>query len=329
MFVERAAALAPRGVVALLVPSPIADLAGYLPVRRALGRTHTVCEPLLELGQDAFEGVTQPCFALVAAPGADERGDREWRLSERQRSAGAAEEIAPPAWLERLGELPSFPAELFGEMGFQSSGDVAKTLFLRAPEADARHVYPLLEGKDVGEFRQRAPRLYLDPDPDALARARCRLRPARDYGRVAFVVRQTAAQPIAALHSGLPFRNSLLAGFSHEELPPPVVVALLNSTLYRALHVARRRDARQAAFPQVKVAHLRALPRPSRDERGFARLAELTLAATDRGMTDALRTELDQVVFDLFDCPNDERAAICRFFASRLPVAKRREPTPP
>jgi methylase of polypeptide subunit release factors len=316
MFVERAAALAPRGVVALLVPSPIADLAGYLPVRRALARTHTVREPLLELGQDAFDGVTQPCFVLIAEPGADLRGDREWRLSERQRLAGQAAEVAPPAVLERVAALPTLPRELFGEMGFQSSGDVAKTLLSRTGEPDARHHYPLLEGKDVREFWQGPPRLYLDPDPEALARARCRLRDRSAYQRVAFVVRQTAALPIAALHSGLPFRNSLLAGFPHDELPPATVVALLNSSLYRALHVSRRRDARQAAFPQVKVAHLRALPRPPADAAVLSALSELTRRATEHGMTAELRIELDRAVFDLFGCSEPERAAVAAFLSA-------------
>ncbi|HEX2669696.1 MAG TPA: N-6 DNA methylase, partial [Polyangiaceae bacterium] len=66
LFVERALRLAPQGTVALVVPSPIADLHGYRWVRRAVRSTHTPCEPMLEFGQDAFASVTQPCFALIA-----------------------------------------------------------------------------------------------------------------------------------------------------------------------------------------------------------------------------------------------------------------------
>ena len=66
LFVERALRLAPQGTVALVVPSPIADLHGYRAVRRAVRATHTPCEPMLEFGQDAFASVTQPCFALIA-----------------------------------------------------------------------------------------------------------------------------------------------------------------------------------------------------------------------------------------------------------------------
>jgi methylase of polypeptide subunit release factors len=320
LFVERAAELAPRGVVALILPSPIADLAGYAPVRRTLAATHTPVEPMLEFGQDAFENVVQPCFALVAAPGADPAGgEREWRLIERQRARVSAEEVAVPRVLERIGRLQTFPKELFGEMGFQSSGNVSKTLFLRQGGPDAEHTVPLLEGRDVGEFRQRPPRLYLNPDPEALARARCRLRAAEQYRRVAFVVRQTAKYPIAALHGGLPFRNTLLAGFELAEPPPALVVALLNSVLYRGLHLARRRDARQAVFPQVKIAHLRAMPRPPDVSLLHRTLARVTECATRQGMTPALRGELDQAVCALFEVSLEERAELEAFVRSRAP----------
>lgn len=318
LFVERAAELAPSGVVALLIPSPVADLDGYRAVRRALAAGHTPREPLLELGQDAFAGVTQPCFALVADPGAENgEPERAWRLTERQRAGTAAANVDIPPVLERLTALPSFPPELFGERGFQSAGDVSKTLFLRADAADELHTVPLLEGREVREFHAGPPRLFLRPDADRLARARCRLRPVEQYQKVRFVVRQTAKVPIAALHSGVPFRNTLLAGLEHDELRPELVVALLNSSLYRALHLGLRRDARQAAFPQVKIAHLRALPRPPRKERIWSRLVELCEQATRDGLSDALRAALDHDVFELFDLQEHERHAVAAFLRSR------------
>lgn len=320
MFVERSAALAPSGTLALLLPSPIADLDGYRAVRRAVTARHVVREPLLEFGQDAFESVVQPCFALVADadPEAVE-SDRAWCLVERQRAASAAEAVRVPEVLELIGRAPPLPASLFREMGFQSSGAVSRTLFLRAPEPDAEHRYPLLEGRDVSEFRQGTPRLYLCADRDKLRRAGARLRPPEDYRQVEFVVRQTAKMPIAALHSGLPFRNSLLAGLAVEGISAELAVALLNSALYRALHLASRRDARQAAFPQVKLAHLRALPKPPALPALRAKIERITRSATGVEMTPALRSRLDTAVFELFAVPLDHRRAVLSWIAGRVP----------
>ncbi len=321
LFVERALRLAPRGIVALVVPSPIADLDGYRAVRRAVRATHTPCEPMLEFGQDAFESVTQPCFALLAEAGATMADDgalgRPFRLEERQRAGGTAREIELPAVLVELSQRPSFPRELFGEMGFQTTSAVTRTLLLRAESPDARHDYPLLEGRDVHEFAQREPRLFLARDRAALARARCRLRERNDYERVAFVVRQTARYPIAALHRGLPFRNSLLAGFVVPGLPPAFVVGLLNSALYRALHLALRRDARQATFPQVKISHLRALPRPPEAPEIEAEIATLTHELTHGSAASAARERLDQLVFSLFSVSQRAAREVNEFLSAR------------
>jgi hypothetical protein len=305
LFVERALRLAPQGTVALVVPSPIADLDGYRAVRRAVRASHAPCEPMLEFGQDAFESVTQPCFALIAEASTGSTpsatvAEGPFRLAERQRAGAHAAEVSPPQSLLELGRLPAFPRELFGEMGFQTTSTVTQRLLLRSEAPDARHSYPLLEGRDVRAFSEREPRLFLSPDREALAKARCRLRDRDDYGRVRFVIRQTARYPIAALHGGLPFRNSLLAGFEVDGLPAELMVGLLNSSLYRALHLASRRDARQAVFPQVKVAHLRALPLPPSNAELHAEISELTLELTRAGVNAALTERLDKAAFSLF-----------------------------
>jgi hypothetical protein len=322
LFVERALRLAPQGTVALVVPSPIADLDGYRAVRRAVRATHTPCEPMLEFGQDAFESVTQPCFALIAEASTGSEvpetlRDAPFRLAERQRAGARAVEISPPQALLTLGKRPAFPRELFGEMGFQTSGNVTRDLLRRASAADGRHVYPLLEGRDVREFFEGEPRLFLSPDRDELVKARCRLREPADYERVRFVVRQTARYPIAALHRGLPFRNSLLAGFEVDDLPPELIVGLLNSSLYRALHLSARRDARQAVFPQVKIAHLRALPAPPQDAERRARIAALSAELTVTGVTTGLAERLDAAVFELFGFSPTAAAEILEFLGGR------------
>jgi hypothetical protein len=325
LFVERAAALAPHGSVGLLLPSPVADLDGYRHVRRIITQSHVVREPLLEFGQDAFASVTQPCFALIAdakSPGAERVGEtRPFRLVERQRREGAAAEVRPPPALVRLSEYPPLPSELFGEMGFQSRRLVTERLFRRG-SSGAGYDYPLLEGKDIHEFRQGSPRLFLKEDRPLLGKLGCRLRSMEDYRRVRFVVRQTAKVPIAALHGGLPFRNTLRAGFAHPQYSPELMVGLLNSVLYRALHLAARRDARQATFPQVKIAHLRSLPRPPEQPGLWSRLQELALRATDSGVDEGLRNALDDCVFELFELAQEDRASILEFVASRAPELK-------
>jgi hypothetical protein len=160
--------------------------------------------------------------------------------------------------------------------------------------------------------------LFLSPDKEALHKARCRLRDSADYGRVSFVVRQTARFPIAALHGGLPFRNSLLAGFTVEGLPADLMVGLLNSSLYRALHLASRRDARQAVFPQVKISHLRALPRPPHDSALLSVVALLAVELTRVGVSTPLTERLDTAVFRLFQLEAGERREILEFLTARV-----------
>jgi methylase of polypeptide subunit release factors len=322
LFLELAARLAPRGVVALLIPSPVADLAGYRHARGALASTHAVREPLLELGQDAFPSVTQPCFALIAAPRTEASAapERAYVLRERSRAASAAAEVTIPQVLSRLGDLPRFPPELFGEMGLQTNSAVSRQLLFRGATPPPEFSYALLEGRNVVEFGQTAPRLFLKPDLTLLARHRCRLRDASEYERVKLVVRQTAAITIASAHSGTPFRNSLLAGFELPEFPFALTLGLLNSTLYRALHLAARRDARQGVFPQVKVSHLRALPAPPVSSvRGD--ICELALRASATGLTPELRRELDDAVFGLFGVSRAEAEETARFVSSRSPRA--------
>jgi hypothetical protein len=146
---------------------------------------------------------------------------------------------------------------------------------------------------------------------------------------VSFVVRQTAAVPIAAMHGGMPFRNSLLAGFDHADYSAQLIVGLLNSALYRALHLVARRDARQAAFPQVKIGHLRALPRPPPDQAQCERISALVRKATSDGINPALRAQLDHAVFELFAVPEDHRNEVLAVLAARAPKLGHPSPAPP
>lgn len=123
-----------------------------------------------------------------------------------------------------------------------------------------------------------------------------------------------------AAHDGTPFRNSLLAGFESAEFPYQLLLGLLNSTLYRALHLAGRRDARQGAFPQVKIGHLRALPAPPALP-ARSRVAELASRAGTSGLTVELRHALDSAVFELFGIAPNEASEIEGFVRGLSPRA--------
>ena len=246
--------------------------------------------------------------------------ERAFVLTERRRAAGAAAALEPPAALQRLTALPRLPGDLFGEMGLQTNSAVTRQLLYRGEAPPKEFSYPLLEGRNIAEFRLAPPRLFLKPDQAFLTAQRCRLRDAAEYRKVKLVVRQTAAITIAAAHDGTPFRNSLLAGFELSDFPFELTLGLLNSTLYRALHLAGRRDARQGAFPQVKIAHLRSLPAPpATADRG--RISQLSRSASQAGLDAALRQALDDAVYTAFDIDAAERAEIASFVRSLSPSA--------
>jgi hypothetical protein len=330
VFVERSAELAATGVVTLLLPSSLADLDGYRNARRALTMRHRPDEPFEEYGQDAFQGVVQPCFGLIAEANSSvaiHEGGSEapWRLTERGRKSDRGQELAPPACLGALLDLPKLPPATFGECGFQSNRVVTAELFSRGTPAQnvpGANWVPLLEGRNVHEFEVGEPRLWLDARPAELARAKVRLRAPTAYNGVHFVVRQTASYPIAAIHTGLPFRNSLLGGFETEGLEKELLVGLLNSTLYRALFLSMTRDARQAVFPQIKVAMLRSLPQPPESEARRREISALVRTWPGHDPNHGLgrakaRAELDHAVFELFRIDPQERSRVLAFFEAR------------
>ncbi len=323
-FVERAAKLAPHGRVALLLPSPIADLDGYRAVRHALTETHCVQDGLLEFGQDAFEGVVQPCFGLIAdaSPNAHP-SELPFSLMERASLSGDASALSAPSWFVRFDVAARFPVGTFRELGFQTSAIATRELLLRAEQPAPPFVLPLLQGRDISEFACRSPKLFLNSSPDELKRAGCRLRSAVDYSTIDVIVRQTARFPIATLHSGHAFRNSLLAALAQPPFTGELLVGLLNSTLLRSLHMAARRDARQLAFPQVKIAHLRALPAPAWDPVAAARVTQLVRGLIEQPDAPDLRSELDQAVGDWYGLSLSEQQELTAFFAERHPPQPR------
>jgi hypothetical protein len=157
---------------------------------------------------------------------------------------------------------------------------------------------PIRAGGDVGAFALGAPTLAIDP---------AYLRADR-FARIAFVVRQTARQPIAAATDGTPFRNSLLAGFDDDEWPAPLLLALLNSAPVAWHHQRRFRDARQG-MPQVKIGHLRAIPAPPALAEVRAELVALGTALSGRndGVRGDEQARLDELVTSAYELDDGER----------------------
>ncbi|MFO0587922.1 MAG: N-6 DNA methylase [Polyangiaceae bacterium] len=304
IFVHRAATLLrPGGRLGLVVPTSMSDLAGYEPSRRAHDAWCEVDASLPDFG-DRFDEVFQPCMGLLSTRRTDsiaiERAS-SWPL-ERSDLDGAAE-----ALLARLDALPKVPAACFGERGFQSTGeDVRKMRPLGSPRRPGD--VGLRIGSDVAPFRRSEPSFVCDPTDFS-----GRFRDEDEWRRVSVLVRQTARFPMACVADGVPFRNSVLACFADEAqgLTSELWVAYLNSTPVRWFHYVRHRDARQG-MPQMKIAHLRALPCPADDSSKRDALAAIGAALSVRN--DGARQEeqdaIDELAAELLGMDARERDVV-------------------
>jgi Eco57I restriction-modification methylase len=331
LFVYRSAALLrPGGRLGLILPTSVADLDGYAATRSAHDALCQVDPELPDWANGAFDGVFQPCMALLSTRiGAEPLSERApsalqpslgldvWPL--RNDALSAVER----GLLERLGRLERLPRELFGERGFQTTED--DQAHLRRDRVAPPGRVPLREGADIGEFRALPPQLFGDP-----MRLGSRLRPASDWHDVKLLIRQTARFPIAALSDGHAFRNSILAGFASATFPAPLLLCLLNSSLIRWLHYTRQRDARQG-MPQLKVGHLRALPAPLANtpeaRAAWAALAQLgqRLGGDNSGVAPDARSELDRRVSDAYALSRAERDAVSAWASLHPPPTSRRQ----
>jgi hypothetical protein len=320
LFVYRSATLLRHGGrLGLVLPTSVADLAGYAATRAAHDALCSVDSELPDWGDGAFDGVFQPCMALLSTrrePSVASVASDVWPL--RNDAIGPGERRL----LERLARLPRLPRELFGERGFQTTEDDQAHL-RRAQGPLAPCTVALREGADVAEFRALPPQLFADP-----AWLGPRLRAPAVYGEVKLLIRQTARFPMAALSDGKAFRNSILAGFASPEFPAGLLLGLLNSSLIRWLHFWGQRDARQG-MPQLKVSHLRALPAPP-GERDALCAALVTLAeklgSANAGIDSALREGLDTLVSEAFGLTSLERALVANWAALHPPPVSRRRP---
>lgn len=299
MFVYRGVQLLrPRGRLAFILPTSVADLDGYAPARQAHDTLARPLIPLRDFGDDVFPGVFQPCMALISIRHDEQQATPSgiWEL-EREDLGDTARRL-----LRRLAEHPTVPPELFGERGIQTV-DGRKSM-REGVDPEGQFTFGMRSGSEVGAYELRAIRWYADPaafSPANTADERWR--------SVDIVIRQTARTPLAAVNDGAPFRNSLLAGFEQAEWPAAGLVALLNSSLARFHHHARFRDARQG-MPQVKVGHLRAIPRPP-DLALVAMLAALSDAWPPAELpTAAALRHVDDLVFGAYALTEAEREAV-------------------
>jgi len=304
LFLSRCAALLkPSGRLGFVLPSSMSELGGYAPTRRAHESLCECDEDLPDFG-NVFDDVFQPCMALVSTRRAETiavENPKAWPLQRTDLDVSAL------ALLERLSAFPTLPADLFGERGFQSMGDDVQHLQTLDGPSEAFPV-GVRVGGDIEPFLRRAPKFYCDPKAFG-----ARFRAAADWQSVSLLIRQTARFPMVALSDGQAFRNSILAGFSSETHDKFFLLAWLNSSPIRWFHYTRNRDARQG-MPQVKIAHLRALPAP-KISSAIAPIQRFGQAMGDRntGISAAEQATLDALVADALELDSNERLIVTRW----------------
>ncbi len=305
LFTERCTELLREGGrLGLLLPTSVADLDGYAPVRAAHDVRCVVDAELPDLGDGQFAEVFQPSMVLLSTRRvAADPTVRSWCLARSDLDAQSSH------LLHRLEEGPRVPSELFGERGYQTT-KTDRSHLRHGDRAPTPAWVALRSGTEVSEFSRQPPRTYALPHA-----LEGKLRPESQWQQVRLLIRQTARFPIAASADGVAFRNSVLAGFESADLPWPLLLSYLNSTLVRWFHYQRHRDARQG-MPQLKIAHLRALPRPpsmtTEEGRALHALGE-RLAARNTGITRDERAELDALTARAHRLSSSEQELVRRW----------------
>jgi hypothetical protein len=286
----------------------MSDLGGYGPSRLAHDALSACDDPLPDFGDGAFEGVFQPSMALLSTRRplpVSLAGAAPWPLERKDLDAETI------AILDALSALPRLPQHLFGERGFQTTGDDVTRLHA-LPGPTGAFTTGVRVGGDVEPFLRRPPRLYCDPRAFG-----GRFRDEAVFRSVKLLIRQTARYPLVALSDGQAFRNSILAGFSDAEHSEHMLLAYLNSAPIRWFHYMRHRDARQG-MPQMKIAHLRAIPAPPPGEPAALRLEQIGRALGERntGLRAGEQETIDALVADALGLPAAARARIAAWASS-------------
>ncbi|HED64012.1 MAG TPA: hypothetical protein ENJ09_00495 [Planctomycetes bacterium] len=282
-----------RTKAAVLLPSSLCELERYGGVRRQVTAQARVISPPRELGESAFPGVVEPATLLLLGP----------RTSNDPASPAPWSTTRGSELLSALAAHPRLPPDCFGDIGVHTGNASAQLLL--PPESRSPAALPIREGRDLVAFHLSPARRRIRTDLERTPERRFRIPPLERHQAIPILVRQTARHPIAALHTdpGL-FRNSLLAVRPPPDLDPAFVVAVLNGTVARSAHRLSFLDARQRTFPQVKVAHLRAVPFPFTRRADSPRLHDRVAAAVrsfsaERGGPSAEHPALRRALADL------------------------------
>lgn len=341
-FLERSVKLLSKRFSSFIVPDQVGHLDGYESIRTILQREAGL-RTVRYWGEHVFRGVTTP--ALTFTLDRTQRGPTEVTNIDGTTAKVALEPGEPWTFsasrtlLRKLADRSFSVRPYIADCGVRTTA--AKKQVVPLAEAKGKFI-PTLEGKVVGRYWCAPPlvAVLLDTPSSVFFGDKAK------FERAAFVIRQTAAYPIVGprRHTTY-FRNSLHALFVPSDGPDVrYLVGLLNSKVLRFAYVEQIREARQQAFPQVKLGALAALPlrqvdlANSSDRRRHDEIVSLVaqmlsfherrekernpnslddlaqrIAATD--------AKIDAAVYALYDLSDDDVAAVERIVTDL--------PTPP
>ncbi|MFH1314372.1 MAG: TaqI-like C-terminal specificity domain-containing protein [Candidatus Eisenbacteria bacterium] len=307
-FMTRSLELAREGgLISMVVPGQVGHLPGYGRLRSRMLESGELLE-VRYWGEDIFEGVTTPSLTFMFSK----------RLSEPGRSALAIDEDGKRTFFRPRGEDEWYSSasrkvcermqarhptlKTFSDPGVHT-GNVAKRIILKEPGAET---VPVLEGRRIHPFCCDSPDRWLDPTYVCREGEYFRMASEEVYRNTDIILRQTADRPIAARHiHQCHFRNSVLALKVEEPFSVEYLLAVLNSDAARWIYAALSYEAKQRAFPQVKIHALRRLPIPdpsAHPNRARAdRIIETVCRIESQAVPeDALFDELNRLVRDLY-----------------------------
>jgi hypothetical protein len=266
LFLERAVKLiGSKGYVGLVLPLQVCDLSGYGRLRRVVEQYASLVEPVTEIGEDGFGGVTGPAGIYVVVRHAGTPAGGRSPAPPWPRRGGGVRRVRvapslPQTVVQKVRRFEPLPPKTFGDPGVHT-GNSARLLISDRP-GDGQWA-PIRVGRDVSRYQLGPAKMWLRLDLQSVDGRYWRIAAPETYSRARLLLRQTANRPIAAAHcEPTYFRNSALAFYGVEGWDDDYVLALLNSKLIACAHRLEFGDAAQRSFPQVKVSHLQGLRLP-------------------------------------------------------------------